>query len=63
MGEGSPFPCFIKLKILRKDWTFRMITYVKRSNADKYSNLYETATQALMTHTLDGEVCEVGDEL
>ena len=40
-----------------------MITYVKRSNADKYSNLYETATQALMTHTLDGEVCEVGDEL
>lgn len=35
-----------------------MITYVKKSNADKYSNLYERATQALRTHTMDGQVCD-----
>lgn len=40
-----------------------MITYVKKSNADKYSNLYEKATQALRTHTMDGEVVPEGDPL
>lgn len=37
-----------------------MITYVKRSNADKYSNLYEKATKELMTHSADGSVVEEG---
>ena len=40
-----------------------MITYVKKSNADKYSNLYERATEALRTHTADGEVCSPDDPL
>lgn len=39
-----------------------MITYVKRSNADKYSNLYEKATEDLMTHSADGMVVEKGSD-
>ena len=30
-----------------------MITYVKKANADKYSSLYERATEDLMTHSAD----------
>ena len=39
-----------------------MITYVKKSNADKYSALYERATEDLMTHTADGLLVSKGDE-
>lgn len=39
-----------------------MITYVKKSNADKYSALYERATRDLMTHTSDGRVVTKGDK-
>lgn len=38
-----------------------MITYVRKSNADKYSALYERATEDLMTHTSDGSLVEKGD--
>lgn len=38
-----------------------MITYVKKSNADKYSALYERATEDLMTHSSDGQLVAKGD--
>lgn len=37
-----------------------MITYVKKSNTDKYSYLYERATEDLMTHDTDGRQVEKG---
>lgn len=37
-----------------------MITYVKKANADKYSSLYERATEDLMTHSADGLEVEKG---
>ena len=37
-----------------------MITYVKKANADKYSSLYERATEDLKTHSADGLEVEKG---
>lgn len=39
-----------------------MITKVTKANADKYSFLYEKATEYLMTHDVDGNKLEAGEK-